>query len=138
MCGIVGAVAQRPVAPILLEGLRRLEYRGYDSAGMAVLSDTHTIERRRVLGSLFSSSMFEGRAPPGHVLLTTFVGGLRNPEMTTLADGELSTATRVWPAARLPSSRSGTNASQPAATLMLRCPGRRRPTKENAVFRGRV
>ena len=52
MCGIVGAVAQRPVAPILLEGLRRLEYRGYDSAGMAVLSQAQTIERRRVLGKV--------------------------------------------------------------------------------------
>jgi len=40
MCGIVGAVAQRDVTPILLEGLRRLEYRGYDSAGMAVLDGT--------------------------------------------------------------------------------------------------
>jgi glutamine---fructose-6-phosphate transaminase (isomerizing) len=38
MCGIVGAVAQRPIAEILIEGLRRLEYRGYDSAGLAVLS----------------------------------------------------------------------------------------------------
>ena len=38
MCGIVGAVAQRNVVPILIEGLRRLEYRGYDSAGMAVLT----------------------------------------------------------------------------------------------------
>lgn len=38
MCGIVGAVAQREVAPILLEGLRRLEYRGYDSAGIAILN----------------------------------------------------------------------------------------------------
>ncbi len=38
MCGIVGAVAQRPIADILIEGLRRLEYRGYDSAGLAVLS----------------------------------------------------------------------------------------------------
>lgn len=37
MCGIVGAVAQRDVAEILVEGLRRLEYRGYDSAGVAVL-----------------------------------------------------------------------------------------------------
>ncbi len=37
MCGIVGAVAQRAVSGILLEGLRRLEYRGYDSAGVAVL-----------------------------------------------------------------------------------------------------
>jgi glucosamine--fructose-6-phosphate aminotransferase (isomerizing) len=38
MCGIVGAVAQRDVTPILLEGLKRLEYRGYDSAGIAVIS----------------------------------------------------------------------------------------------------
>src|SRR5574339_1251716 len=37
MCGIVGAVAQRNVVPILLEGLRRLEYRGYDSAGLVTI-----------------------------------------------------------------------------------------------------
>ena len=37
MCGIVGAVAERNVVPVLMEGLRRLEYRGYDSAGVAVL-----------------------------------------------------------------------------------------------------
>ena len=38
MCGIVGAVAQRNVVPILLEGLRRLEYRGYDSAGLVTVN----------------------------------------------------------------------------------------------------
>src|SRR5437868_2224616 len=38
MCGIVGAIARRNVVPILLEGLRRLEYRGYDSAGIAVVN----------------------------------------------------------------------------------------------------
>ena len=38
MCGIVGAIAQRDVAEILLEGLRRLEYRGYDSAGVAAFT----------------------------------------------------------------------------------------------------
>src|SRR5450756_2049405 len=38
MCGIVGAIAKRNVVPILLEGLKRLEYRGYDSAGIAVLN----------------------------------------------------------------------------------------------------
>ena len=51
MCGIVGAVAERNVVPILMEGLRRLEYRGYDSAGIAVMSDGH-IERRRRLGKV--------------------------------------------------------------------------------------
>ena len=40
MCGIVGAVAERNVTPILMEGLRCLEYRGYDSAGLAVLDDS--------------------------------------------------------------------------------------------------
>ena len=38
MCGIVGAVARRNVVPILIEGLKRLEYRGYDSAGIAVVN----------------------------------------------------------------------------------------------------
>ncbi len=42
MCGIVGAVAQRDVVDILVEGLRRLEYRGYDSAGVAVVNNTQT------------------------------------------------------------------------------------------------
>ncbi|EXJ10073.1 Glucosamine--fructose-6-phosphate aminotransferase [Nitrincola nitratireducens] len=47
MCGIVGAVAARPVAEILLEGLRRLEYRGYDSAGMALIADKDIHRLRR-------------------------------------------------------------------------------------------
>jgi glucosamine--fructose-6-phosphate aminotransferase (isomerizing) len=51
MCGIVGGVAQRNVIPILLEGLRRLEYRGYDSAGLAVIND-QTICRKRELGKV--------------------------------------------------------------------------------------
>ena len=52
MCGIVGAVAQRDVAPILLEGLKRLEYRGYDSAGIAVISGSEGIKRTRVQGKV--------------------------------------------------------------------------------------
>ncbi|MCL1148135.1 glutamine--fructose-6-phosphate transaminase (isomerizing) [Shewanella sp. 10N.261.52.F9] len=48
MCGIVGAVAQRDVAEILVEGLRRLEYRGYDSAGVAVLNGGELNRTRRV------------------------------------------------------------------------------------------
>ena len=52
MCGIVGAVAQRDVAPILLEGLKRLEYRGYDSAGLAVLNGNNKIDRHRALGKV--------------------------------------------------------------------------------------
>ncbi len=52
MCGIVGGVAQRDVTPILIEGLRRLEYRGYDSAGVAVLNENSEIDRVRVLGKV--------------------------------------------------------------------------------------
>src|SRR5210317_1936648 len=48
MCGIVGAVAERNVVPILMEGLRRLEYRGYDSAGIAILVDDGIARVRRV------------------------------------------------------------------------------------------
>lgn len=52
MCGIVGAVAQRDVAEILLEGLRRLEYRGYDSAGLAVTDSENQLRRLRRLGKV--------------------------------------------------------------------------------------
>jgi glutamine---fructose-6-phosphate transaminase (isomerizing) len=51
MCGIVGYVGQRPVQEILLEGLRKLEYRGYDSAGISTLSEGH-IESIRAVGNL--------------------------------------------------------------------------------------
>ena len=53
MCGIVGAIAERRIEPILIEGLKRLEYRGYDSAGMAVLDrETQGILRKRVFGKV--------------------------------------------------------------------------------------
>ncbi|MFU8896822.1 MAG: glutamine--fructose-6-phosphate transaminase (isomerizing) [Gammaproteobacteria bacterium] len=53
MCGIVGGIAQRDVVPILMEGLRRLEYRGYDSAGLAVeVTGGTVIERRRTEGKV--------------------------------------------------------------------------------------
>ncbi len=52
MCGIVGAVAGRDVVPVLIEGLRRLEYRGYDSAGVAVLNGTGSIKRLRTVGKV--------------------------------------------------------------------------------------
>ena len=47
MCGIVGAVAERNVTAILVEGLKRLEYRGYDSAGLAVINNNSIIRERR-------------------------------------------------------------------------------------------
>jgi glutamine---fructose-6-phosphate transaminase (isomerizing) len=52
MCGIVGAVAQRDVADILVEGLKRLEYRGYDSAGVAIIDNDKQLKRSRRLGKV--------------------------------------------------------------------------------------
>jgi glucosamine--fructose-6-phosphate aminotransferase (isomerizing) len=52
MCGIVGAIAERNVVPILIEGLKRLEYRGYDSAGVAVLNGSHKLARLRTVGKV--------------------------------------------------------------------------------------
>ena len=47
MCGIVGAIAERNISAILLEGLKRLEYRGYDSAGVAIFTDAGLQRSRR-------------------------------------------------------------------------------------------
>jgi glucosamine--fructose-6-phosphate aminotransferase (isomerizing) len=48
MCGIVGAVAERNIVPNLVEGLKRLEYRGYDSCGVALYQDRHLLRSRSV------------------------------------------------------------------------------------------
>ena len=50
MCGIVGAVAQSNIVPFLLQGLRRLEYRGYDSSGIAVIDSSNELARARRIG----------------------------------------------------------------------------------------
>ena len=52
MCGIVGAVSKRDISSILLEGLKRLEYRGYDSAGLAIISDDKKLQRIRIKGKV--------------------------------------------------------------------------------------
>src|SRR5579864_5162209 len=52
MCGIVGAVSERNIEKILIKGLKRLEYRGYDSAGLAVLDSNNTLLRLRSPGKV--------------------------------------------------------------------------------------
>jgi glucosamine--fructose-6-phosphate aminotransferase (isomerizing) len=62
MCGIVGVIGRADAAPLLLEGLRRLEYRGYDSAGIATLVGGE-IERRRAEGKLANLAAVLGEMP---------------------------------------------------------------------------
>ncbi len=72
MCGIVGAVAQRNVVPILIEGLRRLEYRGYDSAGIAILNGA--MNRVRSVGRV---SDLEARAREMRAIAPTGIAHTR-------------------------------------------------------------
>lgn len=67
MCGIVGAVGKRPVAKLLLEGLKKLEYRGYDSAGIAMVDDAKQLQRLRVVGKVRElETAMHGYPFPGH------------------------------------------------------------------------
>ena len=63
MCGIVGYVGRSEAAPILLDGLRRLEYRGYDSAGVAIV-DRHHVETRKCAGRIASLAKLMAEKPP--------------------------------------------------------------------------
>jgi len=91
----------RELAPAAAQGLATIDYAPIASVATAYRrSDvTHPLagfgflvpkkEQREILGSLFSSSMFEGRAPAGTVLLTSFVGGRRYPELMAKSDADL-------------------------------------------------
>jgi len=85
MCGIVGAIAERNIVPILIEGLRRLEYRGYDSAGIAVLNGEHHMRRLRAVGK---------------------VRMLEDALSQTPADGQLGIAHTRWATHGVPSERN--------------------------------
>jgi oxygen-dependent protoporphyrinogen oxidase len=77
---------QYPPVTIVVTAYRREDV-NHGLGGFGFLAPR--VEGRAVLGSLFSSSMFEGRAPEGQVLLTNFVGGRRNPELAAAEDGVL-------------------------------------------------
>ena len=82
----ITSIPHPPVAVLAL-GFRREDV-GHKLDGFGLLAPD--VERRNVLGVIFSSTIFAGRAPAGHVLLTSFVGGVRNPD---LANADLSTLT---------------------------------------------
>ncbi len=76
MCGIVGVLGQHEASPLIVEALKRLEYRGYDSAGIATVNGTH-VERRRAVGKLVNLSdllvhdPLPGKAGIGHTRWAT-------------------------------------------------------------------
>ncbi|NNC77597.1 MAG: glutamine--fructose-6-phosphate transaminase (isomerizing) [Woeseiaceae bacterium] len=80
MCGIVGAVAEKNIVPVLVEGLRRLEYRGYDSAGVAVVDDNNAIGLCRTIGKVselenkLSNNPLAGRIGVAHTRWATHGG----------------------------------------------------------------
>ena len=92
----------RELAPHAAQGLAAVDYAAVASVASAYrrADVAHSlagfgflvpkIEQRRILGSLFSSSMFEGRAAPGMVLFTSFIGGLRNPALLAESDDTLA------------------------------------------------
>lgn len=82
---VMREIAQPPVASVFM-GFRREDV-GHPLDGFGVL--TPAVEQRRILGTLFSSTLFPGRAPAGHVALTTFVGGVRQPELARADDAAL-------------------------------------------------
>ena len=80
MCGIVGGVGERNVVAVILEGLSRLEYRGYDSVGIAIVNADGNLDRRRVTGrvkqlaEVCSESKFKGQIGIGHTRWATHGG----------------------------------------------------------------
>jgi glucosamine--fructose-6-phosphate aminotransferase (isomerizing) len=80
MCGIVGAIAERNIVPVLVEGLRRLEYRGYDSAGVAVVQPNHELGICRTVGKVaqledkLEQSPLSGRLGVAHTRWATHGG----------------------------------------------------------------
>jgi glutamine---fructose-6-phosphate transaminase (isomerizing) len=94
MCGIVGAIAQRDVVPFLVDGLKRLEYRGYDSSGVAVLNDTlRRVRRTGRVSEMENAAQAEGLQGTigiGHTRWATHGGVTELNAHPHISDGELA------------------------------------------------
>lgn len=95
MCGIVGAIADRDVVPVLIEGLKRLEYRGYDSAGIAVVDsdDVRRVRRTGRVAEMESAAASEGFHAPlgiGHTRWATHGGVTEGNAHPHISHGELA------------------------------------------------
>ena len=95
MCGIVGAIADRDVVPVLIEGLKRLEYRGYDSAGIAVVDDDVVRRVRRTgrvveMESAANAEHFHARLGIGHTRWATHGGVTEGNAHPHVSHGEIA------------------------------------------------
>ncbi len=95
MCGIVGAIAHRDVVPLLVDGLKRLEYRGYDSAGIAVIADDDVRRVRRTgrVAEMETAALAEGliaRLGIGHTRWATHGGVTESNAHPHISHGELA------------------------------------------------
>ena len=95
MCGIVGAIANRDVVPLLVDGLKRLEYRGYDSAGIAVLSgeDVRRVRRTGRVAEMEAAALAEGldaHLGIGHTRWATHGGVTESNAHPHISHGELA------------------------------------------------
>src|ERR1700744_5451056 len=97
MCGIIGYVGKKAASPILLEGLRRLEYRGYDSAGVAVLGNKNLVVRKKKgkidegLARVLAAETTPGNLGIGHTRWATHgVPSDRNSHPQTDASGRIA------------------------------------------------
>ena len=90
MCGIVGGITERSITPLLIEGLQRLEYRGYDSAGVAVMQQAGAIQRLRNLGKVaglqarVEGEQLDGHTGIAHTRTNVFVVGGIDPTLDAL------------------------------------------------------
>ena len=95
MCGIVGAIAQRDVVPLLVDGLKRLEYRGYDSAGIAVVvaDSVRRVRRTGRVAEMEAAALAEGLGANlgiGHTRWATHGGVTESNAHPHISDGELA------------------------------------------------
>ena len=106
MCGIVGAIAERNITPILVEGLKRLEYRGYDSAGVAVIQADGALflrleHRNAVAGDGFFALALDLQAAVVFDVLLQIALGVEVDVLQTFAvfDAQFVVAAPTWSAA---------------------------------------
>ncbi len=96
MCGIVGYIGKRQASPILLDGLRRLEYRGYDSAGMA-LNDGDRLEVLRRAGRIENLRQLVAEANPQSMRASATRAGPRTARPRTRTRTRTATSRASWP-----------------------------------------